>query len=661
MNQVSQGKLRSPATAPAAPPKLPLVRNRYLFFADLLLIPFAVGISFLLRLEIAGLAPYWRTIVVYVVLAELVKPPIFYFFGFYRRVWRYASTRELVTIVVATLTGTALVALLTYSLASLVWSFRPLPRSIPFIDWLVSLTLVGGIRFAVKLAADVNVRQFLRLSFVEGSRPQERRVLVMGAGDAGALIVREMQANPSLGFIPIGLLDDNRAKTGMEIHGVTVQGAHQDIPRLVQEQQVDEVIIAMPTAPGHAIRQVVALCRQAGVACRTMPGLYELISGDVSVTQVREVRIEDLLRREPVRIDPAQAAGCLSDAVVLVTGAGGSIGSELCRQIAPYRPRKLLLLGHGENSIYLILRELRARFPNLQAVPLIADIRDAQRLTEIMARHRPQILFHAAAHKHVPLMEVNVAEAVTNNVFGTLNLLQAAEAGGIKRIVLVSTDKAVNPVCIMGATKRVAELLVQDASRRTGSPYVVVRFGNVLGSRGSVVPLFQEQIAAGGPVTVTHPEMRRYFMIIPEAVQLIIQAAVTGQGSEVFVLDMGEPIRVVDLATDLIQLSGLTPGHDIEICFIGPRPGEKLNENLFADGERPCPTRHEKILVAQANHVWAHADLFRLLAELETLAREGDPARICAKLQEIVPEYRPLDVTGLAEQGLPDVSGHIER
>jgi len=625
----------------ALPRKLPPIRNRYFLVADLLLMPLAAVLSFLFRLDLLGLQPHMGALLLFAALAAVVKPAVFHLFGLYRRYWRYASARELVSIALATLTGTAVVTLLMYSLPALLVGLRAPPRSIPILDWLVSLFLVGGTRFAVRLAADYLPARLWRNNHLNGDQHRERRVLVMGAGDAGAMIVREMQANPGLGLVPVGLLDDNRAKIGMTVHGVLVQGTREDIPRLVREERIDEVIIAMPTAPGRAIRGVVRICQEAGVACKTMPGIYELLSGQVSVRQVREVRIEDLLRREPVRIDAAEAGRYLAGAVVLVTGAGGSIGAELCRQIASHRPKELLLLGHGENSIYHIRLELREKFPLMVLHPLIADVRDGERLAATFAQFRPHVVFHAAAHKHVPLMEANVAEAVTNNVFGTLSLLQAAEANGVERFVLVSTDKAVNPVNVMGATKRLAELLLQDAARRTGRAYVAVRFGNVLGSRGSVVPLFQREIAAGGPVTVTHPEMRRYFMTIPEAVQLIVQAAALGRGGEIFVLDMGEQVRVVDLAAELIRLSGLEPGRDIEIVFTGPRVGEKLSEELFAQDEQPCPTQHEKILVAQGSNTWDSETLRRHVRELEALAREGDAARITAKLREIVPEYRP--------------------
>jgi FlaA1/EpsC-like NDP-sugar epimerase len=455
------------------------------------------------------------------------------------------------------------------------------------------------------------------------------------------MIVREMQANPGLGLVPVGLLDDDRAKVGMTIHGVEVRGTRDSIPHLVREETVDEVIIAMPTAPGKAIRDVVEICQEAGVAYKTIPGIYELISGRVSVRQVREVGIDDLLRRDPVRLEGDEVNRYLRGAMVLVTGAGGSIGAELCRQIGLQQPEKLFLLGHGEMSIYHILRELRGAFPRLDVEPLIADVRHAEHLEALLAHHEPDVIFHTAAHKHVPLMELNVCEAVTNNVYGTWRLLEAAMAHGVERFVLISTDKAVNPVNVMGATKRVAELLVQDAARQTGRAYAAVRFGNVLGSRGSVVPLFQRQIANGGPITVTHPEMERYFMTIPEAVQLVIRAGAMAEGGELFVLDMGEQVRIVELAKQLIRLSGLVPGRDIEIVFTEPRAGEKLSEELFAEDEEPRRTGQEKILMAYGNNRWSSEVLVEHLRELEALALEENVGRVQGKLQEIVPEYRP--------------------
>lgn len=617
--------------------RLPPVRNRYFLIADVLLMPLAVVISFLLRLDVSGLEYYRTTVLIFAALAAVIKPLVFYLFGLYRRYWRYGSANDLVTISAVVTLASLLVGALAY-LALPILAFQRVPRSIPFIDWLLSLAMVGVTRIGPRIIAE---NRLLKVSggTRSGRASLAKRVLVVGAGDAGALIVREMQSNPRLGIVPVGLLDDDQIKVGMTIHGVPVLGTRHDIPHLVQDEQVDEVIIAMPSAAGQAIRAVVNVCQAAGVACKTMPAMHELIAGQVSVKQVREVRIEDLLRRQPVETNVAEVGSYLSAAVVLVTGAGGSIGSELCRQIARHRPAQLLLVGHGENSIYHIHLELQEKFSRLSVQPLIADIRDLNGLMAVLERFQPAVVFHAAAHKHVPLMEANVAEAVANNVFGTQTLLQAAEASGVERFVLVSTDKAVNPVNVMGATKRVAELLVQDTARRTGRAYVVVRFGNVLGSRGSVVPLFQHQIAAGGPVTVTHPEMCRYFMTIPEAVQLIVQAAALGQGGEIFVLDMGEPVRVVDLATELIQLSGLRPDLDIKLVCTGLRPGEKLSEELFNQDEKPCPTQHEKILVARGNSTWDSETLHRRMQELRALTAKNDAARINAKLQEIIPEY----------------------
>jgi FlaA1/EpsC-like NDP-sugar epimerase len=407
---------------------------------------------------------------------------------------------------------------------------------------------------------------------------------------------------------------------------------------LVHQLKLDQVLIAMPTAPGQAIRAIKDVCESIPVACKTIPGIYELLSGTVEVNQIRDVQIEDLLRRDPVRIK-ADDASYVYHKVVLITGAGGSIGSELCRQVAHRGPRKLVLLGHGENSIYLIQQELCAKFPSLELVPVIADIRDKNRLCQVFEAHRPDVIFHAAAHKHVPLMELNLAEAVTNNISGTHHMLQAAEQFDVERFVLISSDKAVNPANIMGATKRIAELMVQDIAHRTGRNFVAVRFGNVLGSRGSVVPRFKRQIAAGGPVTITHPDMERYFMTIPEAVYLVLQAASLGQSGELFVLDMGEPVKIVDLARDLITLSGLQPDRDIEIKFTGIRPGEKLKERLFLDDEDYEPTPHEKVFVSQGHTLLEGQSLDRAVHKLIQLAQRGAPnAEIWEAVKTIVPE-----------------------
>jgi len=631
------------------------LRNRHFFLLDLTLLPAAVVLAFLLRLDLDGVQVYAPAIPLFIAVALPIKLIIFRWLGLYGRFWRYASVDELLLIATATTVSTVATATLWFGLilplteTMGVLDLPGFPRSVPFIDGLLTLVVVGGPRFAVRLVERTRQRRHRR------PRQQgfQKQVLIMGAGDAGALIVKEMKSNPQLGLMPVGFVDDDESKRGVRIHGVPVLGSRERIPELVQKHQVDEVIIAMPTAPGRAIREVVDICHRAGVSARTMPGLYDILAGQVSVSQIRPVDIEDLLRREPVHTDVQAISSYLRAACVLVTGAGGSIGSEICRQVARYEPARLVLLGHGENSIFTIANELQWRWPRLPVYPAIADIRDPDRLRQVIGAHRPEIIFHAAAHKHVPLMEQNVAEAVSNNVLGTANLLRLAETYQVSRFVLISTDKAVNPASVMGATKRVAELLVQEAAQRSGRIYVAVRFGNVLGSRGSVVPIFQDQIARGGPVTVTHPEVRRYFMTIPEAVQLVIQAAALGQGGEVFLLDMGEPIRIVDLARDLIELSGLEVGRDVEIVYTGLRPGEKLFEELFVPGEEYAPTRHAQIFIS---HNSGHApgwpvNLEQMVEELIALARQGDERQVRAKLTEIVPEFQPEPSSEQATRG----------
>ena len=465
----------------------------------------------------------------------------------------------------------------------------------------------------------------------------------MGAGDAGAMIAREMRDRPQLGLIPVGFVDDNKQKHGVRIHGVPVLGGRDQIAQFAREHDVAEVIVAIPTASGSAIREILELCNQAGLSARTVPSLDAILSGQVSVSQIRPIDIEDLLRREPVFTDISAVEKMLQGNRVLVTGAGGSIGGELCRQIARCKPATLILVGHGENSIYAIANELRRLWPQLPIYQVIADIRDRDRLAQVVRAHQPETIFHAAAHKHVPLMEENVPAAITNNVQGTANLLELAVSHQVGRFVLISTDKAVNPTSIMGATKRVAELLVQKHALHSGHHYVAVRFGNVLGSRGSVVPLFRDQIARGGPVTVTHPDVRRYFMTIPEAVQLVLQAATLGHGGEVFLLEMGEPILISQLAKDLIELSGFEVGRDIDIVYTGLRPGEKLFEELFVAGEEYAPTRHEKVYESHNGDPSAAnaMGLEEVVQELIDLALQGDDVRARSKLKEIVPEYTP--------------------
>jgi FlaA1/EpsC-like NDP-sugar epimerase len=437
---------------------------------------------------------------------------------------------------------------------------------------------------------------------------------------------------------PIAFLDDDLKKKGLRINNIPVLGDHAHLPQAVEAHAIDLVVIAMPTAPGRIIREIAESCRQVNVAVKTMPGLYAILSGSVKVSAMREVELEDLLRREPVTIDLAQVGQYLGGARVLVTGAGGSIGAELCRQIMRFKPAQLILFELSEHNLYQIHRELTTRFPSADIVPLLSDVRDAAKVARVFAEKKPQVVFHAAANKHVPMSELNVAEVIACNVFGTRNVLDASLQNDIARLVLISTDKAVNPRSVMGACKRVTELLLQDAARKHRRAFMAVRFGNVLGSNGSVVPLFKEQIAAGGPVTVMHPEIRRYFMTISEAVSLIVQAGALGKGGEIFVLDMGEPVKIDDLARDVIRLSGFEPGRDIEIVYTGLRPGEKMNEELYRASEQRVVTPHQQIFMAQSER-GDEAKLQRAVADLEALVCAASPDALRTKLQEIVPEY----------------------
>jgi len=619
------------------------VRNRFVLAGDVVLIIIAVLGSFALRLDVGQLPYYFPAALIMCAVALLVKLPVFYFFGLYRRLWVYASTNELRLIVVAVSAASVLTSGVMLLLISVGLVQPGMPRTALGIDWLISLVLIGGSRFALRI-----------LSEQTSTRREEksRRALIIGAGDAGALVARELQKSSQLNILPIGFLDDDPTKQHKEIYGVPVIGEIASLPEVLDNYQVDEVIIAIPSAPGRVVRLVNDICRLKGIPSRTMPGLYELIGGKVSVNRLREVDITDLLRREPIKIDDRLIGASFSGKRVLVTGAGGSIGREICRQVARWGPAELVLLGHGENSIFEALLELSESFPTLSLHPVIADVRDAGRMEEIFRRHRPEVVFHAAAHKHVPLMEMNVEEAVTNNVLGTRNVVQAAIAQGVERLVLISTDKAIRPVSVMGATKRLAEMIVLDAAHRSGRAFTVVRFGNVLGSRGSVVPLFKQQIARGGPVTVTHPDMRRYFMTIPEAVHLVLQAAAMGQGGEVFLLNMGQQVRILDLAEDLIRLSGLEPGRDIEIVFTGIRPGEKLSEDLWEEGMHFQPTAHPEIFRVEDDENVDGERLARAVDEMAHLARQAETESLLRLLDESIPSAAvrsvpPPDMTSL--------------
>jgi len=552
-----------------------------------------------------------------IVLISLIT---FYYFGLYQHLWRYASIRELLGIVVAvTISSCVIVGYMEVAGANA-------SRSIAVISWLLVIALIGASRI------------FLRGVQLTRHRKsgQATRTVIVGAGDAGAMIAREIDLHYRATKQLIGFIDDDTYKQNLRLFGVKILGGCQDIGRIVSDNNVNEIIIAIPSLTGGDLRNIVQRCKKTSCTVKIVPGIYELIDGKVTVQQLRDVDLEDLLRREPVKLDLHQIAGYLGGKRVLVTGAGGSIGSELCRQIAKISPAELVLLGKGENSIYEIDQELRGKYRELNLVPVIADVRDESRINELFTRLKPEVVFHAAAHKHVPLMEAQPAEAVRNNIFGTKTVAEAADKADVGIFIMISTDKAVNPTSVMGATKRVAELVIQNMNRVSNTRFAAVRFGNVLGSRGSVVPLFKKQIAKGGPITITHPDIERYFMTIPEATQLVLQAGAMASGGEVFVLDMGKPVRIVDLANDLITLSGLEPEKDIEIKFTELRPGEKLFEELLTAEEGTTSTKHEKIFIANLKSV----EMQHLQLNLEHLIIETKKVeRIISILSEIVPTY----------------------
>ncbi|MBM3267046.1 MAG: polysaccharide biosynthesis protein [Candidatus Sericytochromatia bacterium] len=593
---------------------------------DALLVAVAYSLAFVLRFDSVRnipeqhLSQFW----LFLAIVPFIRLACNAAWGLYRHVWRYVGTRDALAVAGATFTGSAIFALLVVMTGQ-----QGFPRSVVGIEFLLSLVMLLGARLGWRSWAERGPR----------SAAGATRTLVVGAGDAGELLVRDLVRRPERNMLPIGFIDDDPRKQGARIHGVEVVGTRADLPRIVQERKVDLVVLALPGASLKDRRTLAKLAAATPAQVKTVPSMHDIIDGKVSVSEMRDVAIEDLLGREQVVTDTA-LLGYLCGRRVLVSGAGGSIGAELCRQIANLQPAQLLLLGHGENSIYLIAQELTEKFGALDVRSLIADTRDDKRIGRIFEEFRPEVVFHAAAHKHVPLMEDNAAEAVTNNVLGTRVMAEAAAAAGCERFVMVSTDKAVNPTSIMGRSKRLAELLIQDLASRSESLFVAVRFGNVLGSRGSVVPLFRQQIAAGGPVTVTHPDMRRYFMTIPEAVTLLLQAAAVGRQGEVLMLEMGEPVRIVDLARNLIKLSGFRP-EDVEIVYTGARPGEKLFEELLVTDEAARPTDHPQVFAARRagppDPRWWPPLLARLLAAAAT----QDDAAVRDLLEQAIAADQP--------------------
>ncbi len=568
---------------------------------------------------------YRRSEVVYIGLSIAVKLFIELSFNLHRQSWRSIGIRDLMQLFRAVV----VVLLIMGSASFLLGNEFRISRSIPSIDALLTLICWGGVRLAARIFQEGRLRSLLK--------GDNKRVLIIGAGEAGILIAREMLRHPEAGLIPVGFLDDDPEKVGTTFVGYPVFGALDHLAAVTKRVAVDEILIAIPSARGDVIRSILDAARIEEIPARIVPGVWEVISGKVSISSIRDVEVEDLLNREPVQLAIGEIADYIRGKRILVTGAGGSIGSEIVRQLLPFFPQHVVLLGRGENSLFQIQQKLRnSHFSAFTVV--VADVRNRERMSRIFDRFQPQVVFHAAAHKHVPLMEENPEEAVLNNVFGTKNLVDLSLSGGVEAFVNISTDKAVNPTSVMGASKRVAEMVVRRAATQAkdGQSFVSVRFGNVLGSRGSVLPIFKEQIRQGGPVTVTHPDMTRYFMTIPEAAQLVLQAGGMKRNGSVFVLDMGEPVRIVDLARDLITLSGLVPGEDIEIVFTGMRPGEKLFEQLLTAEEGTEASHFKKIFMARDNDL--PEDFATLLVELRSTAEAENRDAIRAVLGRIVPQ-----------------------
>jgi len=610
------------------------IRNRYILLGDMIFSVISAVGAYILRLELIEVFSNNYLSLLWLLLFTLtIKPITYYLFGLYRKMWVYASIRELKLIFIAVTVSSALIAVIMLVLFTN-RVFVSFPRSVLVIDWILSILFVGGLRFGLRILFEGSKNRAVNRQ----NRDLKKKSLIIGAGDMGAMVAREFQKNPILKTKPIGFLDDNSEKYKQQLHGIPVIGRLRDISKAIKKYQVNEVIIAIPSASGEVVREIINICRKKKIPFRTMPGIYELIGGSASVTRLREVQIADLLRRSPAQITDNLVGNILEGKTVLVTGAGGSIGQELCRQIARWSPSKLILLGHGENSIFETYQSLKENHPSLPVITSIADIRETCRIDQEFSRNKPQVVFHAAAHKHVPLMEINVEDCILNNVLGTKNIIHSCEENKVERLVLISTDKAIRPVSVMGASKRLAEMLVLDAAGRSKKPFSVVRFGNVLGSRGSVVPLFKRQIAKGGPVTVTHPDMKRYFMTIPEAVYLVLQSASMGKGGETFVLDMGEQIKIVDLAEDLIRLSGFEPGKEIKIAFTGIRDGEKLSEDLWNNGRKFSKTDHPGISREEGQDEIRGKELEKIVEKLVNLSQKGNGGQIINFLNKIIPD-----------------------
>jgi FlaA1/EpsC-like NDP-sugar epimerase len=590
---------------------------------------FAYLSAYLLRFEFAVPSDYRVLIRETIPFLIVAKALGFLAFGLFQGWWRYVSIRDIFPITAGCTAGTALFAGM-----NLFFLNYAVPRSIYLLDWGITLFLVLFARYFIRMGRET----FGRTRF-----ESTRRVLIVGAGAAGQMIAREIWENSFLGMDPVGFVDDDPAKIGTRIQGIRVLGNHEKIEEICRTYEVEEIIIAIPSAPGTKIRHIVDHCREGKAKFRILPGVGELIDGKVSMKELREIQIEDLLGREPVRLDLELLRRDITGKTVMITGAAGSIGSELCRQVARLSPSRLVMFEIAESPLYELELEMREKFRDVDLVPLIGDVRDRRRVEMVVSSHRPSLIYHAAAYKHVPVMEVHPVEAVKNNVLGTKVVAEVAAEFEVQRFVLVSTDKAVRPTNVMGATKRVAEMIVQNMNgkeKENGTVFMAVRFGNVLDSVGSVLPIFRKQLETTGKLTVTHPEASRYFMLIPEAASLILQAGAMAKKGEIFVLDMGRPVKIVDLALNLIRLLGKEVGEDVEIVYTGLRPGEKLHEELVVEGEDVVSTSHPKVMKMIGNGVPLQ-EFPRDLGELLSLAIEGNREGVIRKLDMIVHGYRP--------------------
>lgn len=622
-------------------------RMAIIFVVDIIIIWAAIAVAYLFRFNGSIPPSFEHQMLVFALVTTATCGISFVYFRMYKRMWQYASIGEIIELVKAVLIG----MLLSYSLTYFLHGDR-VPLSITSRTIETMLLFMGGSRF------------LWRLIRVNRSAKNEisTNILVVGAGDCGALIAKEIMTSKSFKESRlIGFVDDDPYKRSLHVMGYPILGNRNDIAAIVRNYHIHDIVIALPSSNKADISDIINICKLTGTKVKIIPAINDFITGRLAVQTLRNVEVEDLLGREPVKIDMDGVMSYVTDKVVLVTGAGGSIGSELTRQIASYQPKALLLLGHGENSIYTIEMELRTKFPHVKLETVIADIQDRGRIDEVFGKFRPQVVFHAAAHKHVPLMERNPSEAIKNNVFGTRNVADAADKHNAERFVMISSDKAVNPTSVMGATKRIAEMYIQSINSTSQTQFVAVRFGNVLGSRGSVIPRFKEQIAAGGPVTVTHPEMVRYFMTIPEAVQLVIQAGAFAKGGEIFILDMGKPVRILDLAKDVIRLSGFEPDVDIKIKYTGMREGEKLFEELLTDAEATTATQHERIFIGKPTQINS-AELDLQFKRFEQVLSE-DHSTVKAMIEQLVPFYEQekVAIEQIAVAAEPELVEHHER